>query len=58
LNGKFVSDKLLAQAGDAALQDCDLIADVRGSIPYKRELMRVYLRRTIRAALRQAAADS
>jgi carbon-monoxide dehydrogenase medium subunit len=56
LNGKSVDDRLLAEAGEAALADCDLIADVRGSVPYKRELMRVYVRRTIRAALQQPAA--
>ncbi len=51
LNGKTVDDKLLKQAGEAALQDCEFIADVRGSVPYKRELMKVYLGRAIREAL-------
>ena len=51
LNGKTVDDKLLAQAGEAALGECEFIADVRGSVPYKRELMRVYVRRAVRAAL-------
>jgi aerobic carbon-monoxide dehydrogenase medium subunit len=51
LTGKAVDDKLLAQAGDAALQDCEFIADVRGSVPYKRELMKVYVRRAIQAAM-------
>jgi carbon-monoxide dehydrogenase medium subunit len=51
LNGKTADDRLLAQAAEAALQDCELIADIRGSVAYKRELMRVYLRRTVRAAL-------
>jgi aerobic carbon-monoxide dehydrogenase medium subunit len=51
LTGKSVDDKLLAQAGEAALQDCEFIADVRGSVPYKRELMKVYVRRAVRAAL-------
>src|ERR1700761_8033469 len=41
LNGKSISDKLLSEAGEAALQDCEFIADVRGSVPYKRELMKV-----------------
>ncbi|HEY6218495.1 MAG TPA: FAD binding domain-containing protein [Gemmatimonadaceae bacterium] len=58
LNGKAVDDRLLAEAADAALADCELIADVRGSVPYKRELVRVYMRRTILAALRQPAAGS
>jgi carbon-monoxide dehydrogenase medium subunit len=51
LNGKRVDDKLLAEAGDAAVAECEFIADVRGSVPYKRELMRVYVRRAVRAAL-------
>jgi carbon-monoxide dehydrogenase medium subunit len=51
LNGKTVDDKLLAQAGEAAVAECEFIADVRGSVPYKRELMKVYVRRAVRAAL-------
>jgi carbon-monoxide dehydrogenase medium subunit len=51
LNGKNVDDKLLQAAGEAALGDCEFIADVRGSAPYKRELMKVYVRRAIREAL-------
>lgn len=58
LSGKIVNDRLLELAAEAALTDCELIADVRGSVAYKRELMRVYLRRTIKAALRQPAALS
>ena len=51
LNGKTIDDKLLKQAGEAALQDCEFIAEVRGSVPYKRELMKVYVGRAVRAAL-------
>jgi carbon-monoxide dehydrogenase medium subunit len=51
VNGKTVDDKLLAEAGDAAVAECEFIADVRGSVPFKRDLMRVYVRRAIRAAL-------
>jgi len=51
LEGKSVSDDLLKQAGEAAVEDADFIADIRGSVPYKRELMRVYVRRAVRAAL-------
>jgi carbon-monoxide dehydrogenase medium subunit len=58
VSGKVCSDKLLAEAADAALQDCELIADVRGSVHYKRELLRVFLRRTMLAALEQPAAHS
>ena len=41
--GKTVDDKLLAQAGDAAVEEAEFIADVRGSAAYKRELLRVYV---------------
>jgi carbon-monoxide dehydrogenase medium subunit len=51
VSGKIVDDKLLREAGEAALGDCEFIADVRGSVPYKRELMKVYVRRAIREAL-------
>jgi carbon-monoxide dehydrogenase medium subunit len=51
LNGKSVNDKLLTDAGEAAVNESEFIADVRGSVPYKRELMKVYVRRAVRAAL-------
>jgi aerobic carbon-monoxide dehydrogenase medium subunit len=49
--GKRVTDRLLNDAGDAAAVEAEFAADIRGSIPYKRELMRVYVRRAVRAAL-------
>ena len=49
--GKSIDDKLLKEAGEAAIGDCEFIADVRGSVPYKRELMKVYVRRAIREAM-------
>jgi carbon-monoxide dehydrogenase medium subunit len=55
LAGKTVDDKLLAQAGEAAVAECEFIADVRGSVPYKRELLRVYVRRAVRQALEGGA---
>ncbi len=51
LNGKTVSDALLREAGEAAVSESEFIADVRGSVPYKRELMKVYVRRAVTAAL-------
>jgi carbon-monoxide dehydrogenase medium subunit len=51
INGKTVTDDLLKQAGEAAVEESEFIADVRGSVPYKRELMKVYVRRAITAAL-------
>src|SRR5688572_25921562 len=51
LNGKSVDDKLLKDAGEAAAAEAEYIADVRGSVPYKRELMKVYIGRAVRAAM-------
>jgi carbon-monoxide dehydrogenase medium subunit len=51
LNGNRVDDRLVQRAAEAAVEEVEFISDVRGSIPYKRELMRVYVRRAIRAAL-------
>lgn len=51
LNGSRIDDSLLKRAGDAAVDESEFIADVRGSAPYKRELMRVYIGRAVRAAM-------
>jgi carbon-monoxide dehydrogenase medium subunit len=51
LAGSRIDDKVLARAGDAAAAEADIIADVRGSESYKRELIRVYVRRAVRQAL-------
>jgi carbon-monoxide dehydrogenase medium subunit len=54
LAGATVTDKLLKDAGNAAAQEAEIITDVRGSAPYKRELLRVYVGRAVRAALDQS----
>jgi len=41
----------LGRAADAAADEAETMADVRGSASYKRELVRVYVRRAVRAAL-------
>ena len=51
LNGNRIDDKLLRRAADAAVEEVEFVSDVRGSAPYKRELMRVYVQRAVRAAL-------
>jgi carbon-monoxide dehydrogenase medium subunit len=51
LKGARVEDKALKAAGDAGAQEADVIADVRGSVAYKRELIRVHIGRAIRQAL-------
>lgn len=45
-----IDDKTLAAAGEAAVQEAEIIGDVRGSAAYKRELLRVYVGRAVRMA--------
>jgi len=51
LHGAVPDDAVLARAGDAAVAEASILADAHGSAAYKRELLRVYLRRTVRQAL-------
>lgn len=51
LASKSIDDKTLKAAGDAACDEAEMVADVRGSAPYKRELLRVYIGRAVRAAM-------
>jgi carbon-monoxide dehydrogenase medium subunit len=50
LSGAAFDDAALARAGDAAADEAETVSDVRGSAPYKRELVRVYVRRAVRQA--------
>ena len=50
LAGAVFDDGLLAAAGDAAVEEAEILDDLRGSAAYKRELLRIHLRRTISAA--------
>jgi carbon-monoxide dehydrogenase medium subunit len=51
LNGNRVDDKLIQRSADAAVEEAEFVSDVRGTIPYKRELMRVYVQRALHVAL-------
>jgi carbon-monoxide dehydrogenase medium subunit len=51
LAGATIDANTLARAGDAAATEAECISDVRGSAAYKRELIRVYVGRAVRAAL-------
>ncbi len=44
-------DAALTRAGEAAAAEASILADAHGSAAYKRELLRVYLRRAVRQAL-------
>ncbi|MGH6673588.1 MAG: FAD binding domain-containing protein [Xanthobacteraceae bacterium] len=51
LQGAAPEDATLRRAGDAAADEVQALSDAHGSAPYKRELLRVYLRRAVRQAL-------
>ncbi len=51
LRGAAPDDAALQRAGDAAADEVQTLSDAHGSAPYKRELLRVYLRRAVRQAL-------
>jgi aerobic carbon-monoxide dehydrogenase medium subunit len=55
LAGQRIDEKLLARAGEAAADEADILADIRGSASYKREILRVYVGRAVRAAMQDGA---
>jgi carbon-monoxide dehydrogenase medium subunit len=55
LRAGSVSDAVLRQAGDAAAEEVEIITDGQGTAAYKRQLVRVYVARALRAALASAA---
>jgi carbon-monoxide dehydrogenase medium subunit len=52
LAGASPSDPNLKRAATTAAEEVSLLSDAHGSAPYKRELLKVYLARAIRHALR------
>jgi carbon-monoxide dehydrogenase medium subunit len=55
LQGAAPEDAALRRAGDAAAEEVETLSDAHGSAPYKRELLRIYLRRAVRQALDESA---
>jgi aerobic carbon-monoxide dehydrogenase medium subunit len=51
LRGGSSDDAVLRRAGDAAAEEAQTISDGQGSAAYKRQLVRVYVRRALSAAL-------
>jgi carbon-monoxide dehydrogenase medium subunit len=47
-------DAALDRAGEAAVAEATILSDAHGSAPYKRELLRVYMRRAVRQAIEGA----
>jgi carbon-monoxide dehydrogenase medium subunit len=54
LTGKRATDEVLEAAGKAAAAECNPSADLRGQVDYKRDLVRVLIKRTVRRAIERA----
>ena len=54
LRGQELTDAVLREAGEAAAAACDPLPDIRGSAEYKREMVKVWLARTVRRALERS----
>ena len=54
LIGKIINDDLLTEAGEVASAEADPTADVHGSAEYRREMVKVFVRRAARRALERA----
>jgi carbon-monoxide dehydrogenase medium subunit len=54
LRGQTPSDELIEQAAIAAAQDCDPNPDLRGSIDYKRSIVKTLTARAIKKAIERA----
>ena len=55
LNGASADDATLKAAGEAAAREAPVIGDMRGSVAYKRELLRIAVGRAVRQALNSKA---
>ena len=55
LRGKAVTDASLREMGEVASTECDPMDDNRGSPEYKREMVKVLVRRAAQEALRRAS---
>ncbi|MBI5441964.1 MAG: xanthine dehydrogenase family protein subunit M [Deltaproteobacteria bacterium] len=53
LKGKEYTDELLEQAGVIASQECSPISDIRGSAEYRRDMVRVFTTRSLKASITQ-----
>jgi carbon-monoxide dehydrogenase medium subunit len=54
LIGKAFSDATLDAAAKAAAAECEPSADLRGQVDYKRDMVRVLIKRTVRRAVERA----
>jgi carbon-monoxide dehydrogenase medium subunit len=56
LIGKAINDARLAEAGEVASSEADPPADVHGSVEYRREMIKVFVKRAAQKALEKARA--
>lgn len=56
LRGQTLSDDLIQKAATMAAQDCDPNADLRGSVAYKRSIVKTLVTRAIHIAIERAGA--
>jgi carbon-monoxide dehydrogenase medium subunit len=55
LRGASLDEATIARAGEAAAEGLDIVGDAHGSASYKKQLLRVYFGRAVRAAAKGAA---
>jgi carbon-monoxide dehydrogenase medium subunit len=56
LVGKTINDSLLTKAGEVASTEVSPPVDVHGSVEYRREMVKVFVKRVARMALERAKA--
>jgi carbon-monoxide dehydrogenase medium subunit len=56
LIGKIISNDLLAEAGQVASEEADPPNDIHGSEEYRRQMVKVFVRRAAKKALERAQA--
>jgi carbon-monoxide dehydrogenase medium subunit len=57
LNGAAAQPEVFARAADAAADSIEPLSDIRGSASYKREMVRVHLRRALARALQAGSGE-
>ena len=58
LSGKSSDERLLKEAGEAAAAEVEIESDLHGSAAYKKQLIRVYVRRAVHQAIHEAIHQS
>ena len=54
LSGRSLDEELLKEAGEAAAAEAEIESDLHGSAAYKKQLIRVYVKRAIHEAIHQS----